>query len=47
MYVPRLFEKHYSALAEVFKSKPVSIAAEETTDVRDHSILHVIASVLR
>ena len=45
VYVPRLFEKHYSALAEVFKSQPVSITADETTDVRDHSILNVIASV--
>ena len=39
VYVPRLFEKHFSALAEVFKSQPVGIAADETADVRDHSIL--------
>ena len=46
LYVPRLFEKFYSALDEVFKSQPVGIAADETTDVRDHSsILNVIASV--
>ena len=45
VYVPRLFEKHYSALAEVFKSQPVSITVDETTDVRDHSILNVIANV--
>ena len=29
VYVPRLFEKHYSVLAEVFKSQPVTIAADE------------------
>ena len=45
VYVPRLFGKHYSALAKVFKSQPVTIAADETTDARDHSILNVIASV--
>ena len=43
VYVPRLFEKHYSAHAEVFTSQHVSIAADETTDVRDH--LNAIASV--
>ena len=32
-------------VAEVFKSQPVSITADETADVRDHSILNVIASV--
>ena len=35
----------YLALAEVFKHQPVSITALETTDVRDHSILNVIASI--
>ena len=45
MYIPRLFEKHYSVLAEVFKSQLVSITADKTTDVRDHSVLNAIASV--
>ena len=40
-----LFEKHYSAFAEVFKSQQlVSITEDEATDVRDHSILNVMAS---
>ena len=46
VYVPRLYEKHYLALTEVVKNKPVSIIADETTDIRDHSILNVIASIL-
>ena len=45
VYVPRLYEKHYLALTEVVKNKTVSIVADETTDVRDHSILNVIASI--
>ena len=45
VYVPRLYQEHYLALTEVVKNKPVSIIADETTDVRDHSILNVIASI--
>ena len=41
VYVPRLFELHYAALTEILKDQPVSITADETTDVRDHSILNV------
>ena len=44
-YVPRLFEAHFLALKDLLRDKPVSIIADETTDVRDHSILNVIASV--
>ena len=44
-YVPRLFEAHFSALLDLLRDKPVSIIADETTDVRDHSILNVIATV--
>ena len=44
MYVPRLFESHFSALKKLL-NQPVTITADETTDVRDHSILNVIASV--
>ena len=40
VYVPRLYEKHYLALTEVVKNKPVSIIADETTDICDHSILN-------
>ena len=36
---------HYSTLAEVFKSQHVGIAADETTDARDHNILNVMTSV--
>ena len=45
VYVPRLFELHYAALTEILKDQPVSITADETTDVRDHSILNVLATV--
>ena len=44
-YVPRLFEAHFSALQDLLHNEPVSITADETTDVRDHSILNVIAGV--
>ena len=44
-YVPRLFEAHFLALKDLLRNKPVSIIADEMTDVRDHSILNVIASV--
>ena len=44
-YVPRLFEAHFSALKAILKDQPVSITADETTDVRDHSILNVVATV--
>ena len=45
MYVPRLFDKHFAALKEILKGKQVCITADETTDVRDNSILNVIATV--
>ena len=45
VYVPHLYQEHYLTLTEVVKNKPVSIIADETTDVRDHSILNVIASI--
>ena len=44
-YVPRLFEAHFSALKDILKEQPVSITGDETTDVRDHSILNVIATI--
>ena len=44
-YVPRLFEAHFSALLDLLRDKSVSIIADETTGVRDHSILNVIATV--
>ena len=43
--VPFLYENLYLALTEVFKGKPVSITDDETTDIRDHSIVNVIATV--
>ena len=39
LYVPHIFERHYLALAEMFKSQSVSIMADETTNVRDHRVL--------
>ena len=45
MYVPRLKKEALFMVAEVLKSQPVGITADETTDVRDHSTLNVIASV--
>ena len=44
-YVPRLFEQHYLALKTLVAEGCISIVADETTDVRDHSILNVIAMV--
>ena len=45
-YVPRLFELHFSALKELVQtSAPIYIIADETTDVRDKSILNVLASL--
>ena len=44
-YVPKLFESHFSALKSLLRDDYVSITADETTDVRDHSILNVIASI--
>ena len=45
LYVPRLFELHYAALAEILKNQSLSITADEKTDVRDYSILNVLATV--
>lgn len=45
IYVPRLFNKHLAALKELLIEKQVSITADETTDICDHSILNVITSV--
>ena len=46
-YVPRLFEQHYLALKELLQSSssPIYIIADETTDIRDKSILNVVASI--
>ena len=44
-YVPRLFDTHFTALKEILREKTLSITADETTDVRDHSILNVIATL--
>ena len=43
--VPRVFEAHFTALKDILKGQPVSLTAAETTDIRDHSILNVIATV--
>ena len=44
-YVPMLYGSHFSALKCLLHDKHVSITADETTNVRDHSILNVIASI--
>ena len=44
-YVPKLYESHFSALKDLLHDEYVSITADETTDVRDHNILNVIASI--
>ena len=44
LYIPRLFDNHFSALKKLLKGTHVSILADETTDVRDQSFLNVIAS---
>ena len=38
-YIPRLFEAHFSALKAILKNQPVSITADETTDIRDHNVV--------
>ena len=45
IYVTRLFNSHFTALKELLRDKHVSITADETTDIRDHSILNVIATI--
>ena len=44
-YIPRLFEGHFSALMATLKDQSVSNTADETTDIRDQSILNVVATV--
>ena len=44
-YVPRLFSMHFESLKQLLSGKKVSITADETTDIRDQSILNVIATV--
>ena len=44
-YVPKLYDTHFTALKCLLRDEYVSITADETTDIRDHSILNVIASV--
>lgn len=45
VYVPRLFVKHFEALKEIVKDAPVCVIADETTDIRDKSILNVVVGV--
>ena len=45
LYVPRQFKVHFEALQNLVKGSKVSIITDETTDIRDHSILNVIAGV--
>ena len=46
-YVPKLFEQHLSALKTLLSSSemPIFITADETTDIRDKSVLNVLASI--
>lgn len=44
-YVPRLYENHFSAMQSHLHNQPVGIIADETTDIRDHSILNVLATL--
>ena len=44
-YVPRLYVDHLTALKDILKGQLVSITAEKTTDVRDHSVLYVITTI--
>ena len=45
--VPRVFEAHFTALKNILKGQSVSLTAAETTDIRDHSIVNVIATAVR
>jgi hypothetical protein len=45
IYLPRLYEEHTAALKMLLKDKIVAIIADETTDIRDKSILNVLAKV--
>lgn len=45
LYVSRLYLKHFDALKDIVKDAPVSIIADETTDIRDHSVLNVVVGV--
>ena len=44
-HAPRLYEPHFKALQSLLADIPVCIIADETTDVRDSSILNVLATV--
>ena len=44
-YIPRLYDTHFTTLQCLLHNKPVSITADETTDVCEHRILNVIACV--
>ncbi|KAK6189098.1 hypothetical protein SNE40_005140 [Patella caerulea] len=45
VYLPRLFSDHHASLVDKFVNKPIAIILDETTDVRDHSILNIMFSV--
>lgn len=45
VYVPRLFDEHFISLKSLLVDKKVSVIADETTDSRDHSILHVVVGI--
>ena len=46
-YVPRLFDQHYQVLKDLLQSSsmPIYIIADETTDIRDKSVLNVLVSM--
>ena len=44
-YIPRLFGEHFHALKSLVTDTPVGIVADETTDIRDHSVLNIVALV--
>ena len=44
-YIPQLSEQHLSALKSALAGSAISIVDNETTDIRDQSILNVIALV--
>ena len=43
LYVPRLFASHIATLKTMLHGKSVTIIVDETTDIRDKSILNVVA----
>ena len=44
-HVPTLFQQHFEHLKLLLADQPIAIIADETTDIKDKSILNVVATI--